>query len=1285
MDACRLFMAALLVLAGSTTLQAATVEIARSITKPSASEAGLATGEFVVSRGVGDPVGSVLTVGWEVITVAPAVSVGDYALSSAGAPLPSTSGTVDILAGASSAIITVTPLTDTTLEGAQLLTIQLLSGAGYSVGSNQSSSMTIADDDVSVSIQVPIPRAYEDYTPGAGTTLDPNLNRRGVFRSVLTPAPGFSTYVTTAVNTGAVAGQATLTTDYAVTYKIGGSAMGSGLGYTVVPRYAYQAGVTQIVVANGSSRIFPGSTFTLAGDPQAYTTSAGLNATSGTLTFSPPLTQPSANQTALTVTPPAVPTGFAVNDATPPAAGATQIDVDGGTDVILAGALLTFGNHATVYSTAAGLAGTSGLLTISPALTQAALDNDPITITYPAATGFTVNQANSEPVGTTTLALTGGTGGFSVGDVFRIDPQTTPQYRVTGWTGGTGATGDLSFTVFTGTAAGNGGIPTAITGTPLILTHFAASFSGAGNEVRVLVPSTATRIEYGITPVSDTTVEASETLVMSLLTSADYQVASPSSGTMTITDDDVVVAFDPSQSRNAIEGGTDGSFRLNLTAGFPRTVNIPYQIGGTADNSGDATTGDIDPLTGVVVLPPNTTTVTIPVHARPDNDTNAETLTLTLIESDDYRLATTPGATVNSSATISINDPQGTVSIAAGPATTTAEHPSAPVAAAFTVSIVRSAGSTAAITVPYSVTGTATAGTDYQTLTGSVTIGAGATSAVINVTPIDDTTPESSETVALALTAGQDYLIDAAADDASVTITDDEPVVGVLKTSDAIEGGTNGVFTVGYAPPALPRAITVDLTYSGTAVAGDYTATTADASPPTAVVIPANSFSATVTIAAVNDTTPEGDETVIATVTAKPAVYTVAVPAATMTIDDDEPVLKIAKVADAVEDGAAGSFRVFYDGATVGREIDVTLTYPTTSATATAADFTTALPTTVKIPATGTEVVVTVTAKYDGLAEGTETLDCTIGANAAVYTIATPTATLSIADRLPTLTLTGGGTVTEGGTYQFTIASSFKPLVPFTVGYTVTGTATPGAAAGGTLDYKTLSGSLSISELTTKLDVVTFADAAFDPFETVIITLTEPVPPSFLKAGTAALSASVQILDAARQVVEVTSTAADGTHGAGAVLPIAVTFSQPIQVSGSPTLTLETGLNDTQATYVGLSPDSYSALFSYTVRATDLSANLDYAGTTALSLGGGSITNALAEAMDPTLPAPGADGSLGEGRSRVIDGGTPSGKPSPGSVGSGGGGGCGLGSGFAAFALLCMLAGFALSVRRGRG
>ncbi|MBB2149928.1 MBG domain-containing protein [Pedobacter gandavensis] len=122
-------------------------------------------------------------------------------------------------------------------------------------------------------------------------------------------------------------------------------------------------------------------------------------------------------------------------------------------------------------------------------------------------------------------------------------------------------------------------------------------------------------------------------------------------------------------------------------------------------------------------------------------------------------------------------------------------------------------------------------------------------------------------------------------------------------------------------------------------------------------------------------------------------------------------------------------------------------------------------------------------------------------------------------------------------------------------------------------------------------------------------------------------------------LVSISSTATDGPHGLAAAIPIAVTFSEPVMVTGSPVLALNAGAGAT-ANYVSGSGTTVLN-FSYSVAQNQSSTGLDYSSTTALNLNGGTVNDLAGTTVPLTLPAPGTLGSLSNGRSIVINGFTP--------------------------------------------
>jgi hypothetical protein len=139
------------------------------------------------------------------------------------------------------------------------------------------------------------------------------------------------------------------------------------------------------------------------------------------------------------------------------------------------------------------------------------------------------------------------------------------------------------------------------------------------------------------------------------------------------------------------------------------------------------------------------------------------------------------------------------------------------------------------------------------------------------------------------------------------------------------------------------------------------------------------------------------------------------------------------------------------------------------------------------------------------------------------------------------------------------------------------------------------------------------------------------------RAGNESAGRTVFVLfdNTAPVVTDVTSTAPNGIYGSGAVIPVTVTFSEPVTVSGTPQLTLETGALDAVVNYSSGSGTA-ALVFLYTVTAGHRSADLDYVGTGALALNRGAVRDAVDNPADLTLPLPGAPHSLAANRAIVV-------------------------------------------------
>jgi hypothetical protein len=116
----------------------------------------------------------------------------------------------------------------------------------------------------------------------------------------------------------------------------------------------------------------------------------------------------------------------------------------------------------------------------------------------------------------------------------------------------------------------------------------------------------------------------------------------------------------------------------------------------------------------------------------------------------------------------------------------------------------------------------------------------------------------------------------------------------------------------------------------------------------------------------------------------------------------------------------------------------------------------------------------------------------------------------------------------------------------------------------------------------------------------------------------------------AATVTNITSTVANGTYGVGAMIPILVTFSRTVNVTGTPLLALNSGGTASYTTGSGTS----TLTFIYTVAAGETTLHLD---ASALTLNGGTIKDSSANNAVLTLPVGAAAGSLASNKAIAID------------------------------------------------
>jgi hypothetical protein len=231
------------------------------------------------------------------------------------------------------------------------------------------------------------------------------------------------------------------------------------------------------------------------------------------------------------------------------------------------------------------------------------------------------------------------------------------------------------------------------------------------------------------------------------------------------------------------------------------------------------------------------------------------------------------------------------------------------------------------------------------------------------------------------------------------------------------------------------------------------------------------------------------------------------------------PVVTVAKIADATEGGAAGTFRFTRTGSTsAALTVNVSASGTATAGT----DYT--APTTVTFGVGNATVDYTVAATNDTASEPTETVVFAVASGAGYVAGSPASATMSLLDNdaqvvaLEAATDTAEGTY--GGRFQFTRIGNLSGLL--TANYTVTGTATSGT------DYTTLSGTVTFAAGAARAEVLVEAvgDNTADDGETVVATLGTGTG---YTVDSLATTATVTIADQALTVSVI--QLADGTEG----------------------------------------------------------------------------------------------------------------------------------------------------------
>jgi Calx-beta domain len=147
-----------------------------------------------------------------------------------------------------------------------------------------------------------------------------------------------------------------------------------------------------------------------------------------------------------------------------------------------------------------------------------------------------------------------------------------------------------------------------------------------------------------VTPTADAVVEGAESVILTLTAVAPYDLGSPATATVTITDTNVPLITVEAFDSTAAESTSDpGRFRFTRTGATTASLTVTFAVTGTAVSSVDYQT-----LPVTVTFAAGATTADVIVMPLTDADSAEalETVIVTLTDGASYDLGASPAATV---------------------------------------------------------------------------------------------------------------------------------------------------------------------------------------------------------------------------------------------------------------------------------------------------------------------------------------------------------------------------------------------------------------------------------------------------------------------------------------------------------------------------------------------------------------------------------------------------------------------------------------------------------------
>jgi hypothetical protein len=270
-------------------------------------------------------------------------------------------------------------------------------------------------------------------------------------------------------------------------------------------------------------------------------------------------------------------------------------------------------------------------------------------------------------------------------------------------------------------------------------------------QLTVEIPAGQSEVVIIVTPIDDAEPELTETVILTLGVSQDYNLGAPISATGTISDNEPVVSVQIEDSQGYEDGADTLSFRISRTgSSTAEALTVNYSLSGTASNGLDY----VSPQQLTVEIPAGQSEVVIIVTPIDDAEPElTETVILTLGVSQDYSL----GAPINATGTISDNE--APVLLRIRPLDTNAYERFPSDTLGFTIT--RLGNTNTSQFVLFDFTGAATLDVDYSRMLGDAAflITEGTVTTNYFLQPIDDFQFEGDETLTISLVPN-DYQVE---------------------------------------------------------------------------------------------------------------------------------------------------------------------------------------------------------------------------------------------------------------------------------------------------------------------------------------------------------------------------------------------------------------------------------------------------------------------------------------------------------------------------------------------